>query len=1043
MKVVFGILSDIHFAVGATHPILGRADAIASAISSVESRPDCLVLLLSGDIAATGDAAEYEIAKSFISSLKAHLKRRFPLVEIKVVSVPGNHDLVHEENSEGFRKNTVEGSRESLLNPEKNLFYLKQLLDPQRNYWEFDSALSFPATNTQEMICRSVNISIGSHTVRLNLLNTALLSQRKESQGALLLPMPLLHEALSAAATPNLTLAVMHHAIYWIESQTLTDLRDLLAKTSDYLITGHEHFSSGYEVKDELGDSIRYYESPALFDPKKPKSSAFRVLAFDLAATRDKVVLFSWKSNLYSAKSESQFDWQSQALSRIDQKLLTMNSETIRALSAPGLASPTRLDRTVSLQDIFEYPDLKLQKAIGSPQVQLKRSGLVLPFLTEGGNKEVHGAPLSGKTTVSKAIVLDIRLKGLGTPVWLDGKSIECKDVEDFQKIVRNTFKQQYSPDQLDSYLQLHSDQRFVVIDDWHQAAISAKTRSAIYEWLASFSRASILMVDQTYRIRELIAGGRASKALGDDPATGNVVHSEIANLSNVSQANLIHKYLRFSNGSIDYPEESNEAAKMESLVSQMLNGDRLPSYPFFILCILQAIEGKKTNAIAGGSHGPLYEVLILNAMSKENPEDPQISKKLVFLQEIAYFMWAMGTRVISPSEIDGVMDAFTKSNYLTLPANTFLDSLVRAKILIREAGNYTFSYPQYFYYFVARFIREHIDEDRGEELRQRVDEMIDKISSVENAEVVMFLIYFEKDKNRIIDRLLRNASLIYKEILPARLEEDASDFAKAEVNLPIDGHPDVAKTRREIREMKDTRAEKKLLNPQEEMDRLAPLAYSYDPGLTEQQKLHLVSQSMNALGQVIRNFSANLPGQRKVQVLKETYLLALRALARVMSLCKSAIEKMGELKIPENNEVSILELKRSFEDMMAFLPQIFAVSMCRAVSDSVGIADMDRAYNETADSLGKSVAIRIIDLTVKMHHFEGFPETVIRDLRADVKGNTFSAQVLKILVLTYLLLHPVDEKTLVGTLLTLDVKPRAFRDSIEGNTQAERGLQG
>jgi hypothetical protein len=1004
----------------------------------VEAHPDCLVLLFSGDVAAKGQTDEYEIAKSFISNLKAHLRRRFPWIDIKVLSVPGNHDLSHEENSEGFRKNAVDGSRQSLEDPQKNLFYLGQLLAPQTNYWEFDSGLSSPAANTSEMICRSAKLALGSYTVQLNLLNTALLSQRKESQGDLLLPMPMLHETLSAAATPSLTITVMHHAIYWIESQTLTNLRDLLARTSDYLITGHEHFSSGYEVKNELGDSIRYYESPALFDPKRPTSSAFRVLAFDLANTRAKEAVFAWKSNLYSAKNESQFDWQSLALNRIDQKLLTMNGETIRALSAPGLASPTRLDRGVSLQDIFEYPDLKLQNAVASPQVQLKRGGLVLSFLTEGGIKEVHGAPLSGKTSLSKAIVLDIRLKGLGTPVWLDGKSIECKTVDDFEKIVRNVFKLQYSPDQLDPYLQLRSDQRFVVIDDWHQAAISAKTRTAIYEWLSGFSRASILMVDQTYRIRELISGGQASKSLGDDPASGNVVHAEIANLSNVSQANLIHKYLRFTTDSIDYPEESNEAARMESLVSQMLNGDRLPSYPFFILCILQAIEGKKTNAIAGGSHGPLYEVLILNAMSKENPEDPQISKKLVFLQEIAYHMWAIRTSEISPSEIDSVMSAFTNTNYLTLPASTFLDSLVRAKILIKKAGNYTFSYPQYFYYFVARFIREHIDEDRGNELRQQVDEMIDKISSAENAEIVMFLIYFEKDKNRIIDRLLRNASLIYQEVPPARLEEDAADFANAEVNIPIDDHPDVAKTRQEIREMKDAHVEKRLLNPREEMERAVPLAYSYDPGLTEQQKLHLVSQSMNALGQVIRNFSANLPGQRKVQVLKETYLLALRATARVMSLCKSAIETMGELKIPENSEVSVLELKRTFEDMMAFLPQIFAVSMCRAVSDSVGIADMDRAYTETADALGKSVATRMIDLTVKMDHFEGFPENAIRDLRADVKSNNFSAQVLKILVLTHLLLHSVDDKTLVRTLLALEVKPRAFRDSIEGNSQGQ-----
>lgn len=48
------------------------------------------------------------------------------------------------------------------------------------------------------------------------------------------------------------------------------------------------------------------------------------------------------------------------------------------------------------------------------------------------------------------------------------------------------------------------------------------------------------------------------------------------------------------------------------------------------------------------------------------------------------------------------------------------------------ELQNYTFSYPQYFYYFVALHISEHIDDPGAEFLLTEVDEMIDKISSVE-----------------------------------------------------------------------------------------------------------------------------------------------------------------------------------------------------------------------------------------------------------------------------------------------------------------------
>jgi hypothetical protein len=82
---------------------------------------------------------------------------------------------------------------------------------------------------------------------------------------------------------------------------------------------------------------------------------------------------------------------------------------------------------------------------------------------------------------------------------------------------------------------------------------------------------------------------------------------------------------------------------------------------------------------------------------------------------------------------------------------------------------------------------------------------------------------------------------------------------------------------------------------------------------------------------------------------------------------------------------------------------------MCNSVSDNVGVADMDRAYIETADRLGKSTAIRFIDLTVRLNHFAGVPEAVIRDLHEDLRGNAFSSQILDLIVVTHLMLRKVD----------------------------------
>ena len=336
-KLVLAVLSDIHFSESSTHPIPARANAIASAIASAENQPSAIVLLLAGDIADKGLSAEYVIAEKFCDSLRKALAQRFSGIEVYFLCVPGNHDLEHPEGSEGYRKGVVEGGSSTMSNPGANAFYLEKLLEPQRNYWEFAKRLDLRLDGNYPQICSFFCVKVGSSEVHFNLLNSAILSQKTESQGSLVLPNSLISDLLAAKDGPHLTLTLMHHPTYWLQHQALTELRDLLALRCDYVTTGHEHFSSGYEVKNDFGQSIRYYESPALFDPRKPMNSAFRVLVLDLDASldtpREKQLIFEWKGSIYRPKSSPDLSpaWRDIETARIASKSLRMNSTARRS----------------------------------------------------------------------------------------------------------------------------------------------------------------------------------------------------------------------------------------------------------------------------------------------------------------------------------------------------------------------------------------------------------------------------------------------------------------------------------------------------------------------------------------------------------------------------------------------------------------------------------------------------------------------------------------------------------------------------------------
>jgi hypothetical protein len=131
-----------------------------------------------------------------------------------------------------------------------------------------------------------------------------------------------------------------------------------------------------------------------------------------------------------------------------------------------------------------------------------------------------------------------------------------------------------------------------------------------------------------------------------------------------------------------------------------------------------------------------------------------------------------------------------------------------------------------------------------------------------------------------------------------------------------------------------------------------------------------------------------------------------------MMDLFKSARANLDQLKPPEDMEISYLEFRRAADELFTIMMQVFVLVMCQSVSDNVGIDDMDKAYIETAEQLGKSIAIRFIDLTVQLNHFAGFPEAVIRDLHGDLRSNAFSSQILDLIVISHLMLHKVDPDT-------------------------------
>ena len=90
MRITICHLSDIHFAING-NTILEKQEKLCNAILQDALKKDIIIFIVSGDIAQSGQANEYEIAYNFFTEIQEYLEMK---KEIRVLFffAPGNHD---------------------------------------------------------------------------------------------------------------------------------------------------------------------------------------------------------------------------------------------------------------------------------------------------------------------------------------------------------------------------------------------------------------------------------------------------------------------------------------------------------------------------------------------------------------------------------------------------------------------------------------------------------------------------------------------------------------------------------------------------------------------------------------------------------------------------------------------------------------------------------------------------------------------------------------------------------------------------------------
>src|SRR5579864_9701142 len=141
MQILLVHLSDIHLS-NEQVSALSRSEEITHACHGAAPNAAGCVMVLSGDIAFSGQTSQYDMAYSLLTGLRERLMKLPSISDVSIIAVPGNHDcnFTAESDIRHYLLKDIQALCDSDITP--NSDRVKAILDVQANFFAFEARLT-------------------------------------------------------------------------------------------------------------------------------------------------------------------------------------------------------------------------------------------------------------------------------------------------------------------------------------------------------------------------------------------------------------------------------------------------------------------------------------------------------------------------------------------------------------------------------------------------------------------------------------------------------------------------------------------------------------------------------------------------------------------------------------------------------------------------------------------------------------------------------------------------------------------------------------
>lgn len=605
----------------------------------------------------------------------------------------------------------------------------------------------------------------------------------------------------------------------------------------------------------------------------------------------------------------------------------------------------------------------------------------------------IAGDNQSGKTTLCKKLYSELRDCNF-IPVYVSDKKNNF--VGKINNYVIKSLQEQYQ----DINIENIDEERIVpIIDDFY---LSSKKSKHIKDISDMYSRC-VIVVDDIYGLN-----------IEGDTLTSSFTSYMIKQLRSVLRYKLIKKWLSLTDKNVDpnYKEIDKHTALIDATFGKTIGKGIMPAYPFFVLSTIMTNETFSMSLNQEiTSQGYCYQAFIYYYLRRHNVKNDEIDIYINYLTELAFHIYNIKKEELNLTDFANFMESYSENYNLPIETEILLVNL-REIVFKDSLGNFTFRYPYFYYFFVAKYISEHMNDS---EVIEKIDNILHNLHVDENAYIAVFLTHHSRN-SPIISKIEEIALSLFDKYKEATLTKDEMHFFDEhehkiieQVLPPANINHDAERTER--------------LNNRDELEQI-----SEDSDSVEQSddinplemELRRAIKTVEVIGCIIRNRAGSLKKPELERLLKYGMNVHLRILSNLFELIgnESNQEKIVELMVERLDHLEKEmgphkrlpdDKKREYAKVIFWnLNFLIVCGIIHKIIHSLGSDKLTIIVDSVCDEVDSPVSF-LVKHGISMTYNKNLQ---INELQKGLLDNSFSEvskRAIKFMVADYCAVHPVN----------------------------------